>query len=121
VSQLKTTPSGKVRVPKKNSSLTGVLKIPVLPSTEKRRRIQVLIGLTKLMMVILVLLLLRGFLVITVVHSIMSLRIVVDCFVRFVGSIITLLNAKDASHGMLVLNYVQLKLKIKASFSLMSA
>lgn len=61
------------------------------------------------MMGILVVLVIREFHVRSMGFTIMLLRTVVDCSMRFVGSITTLLTVKDVSHGMLVLNCVLLK------------
>jgi hypothetical protein len=104
VSQRKTTLSGKVMEPKRSSNLNGVLRVLVPMSVVRRRTSQVIIRLAILMMVILVLPVIREFLVISVGFTIMLLRIAVDCSVRFVDSITTLLIAKDAYHGMLDLN-----------------
>lgn len=104
VSQRKTTLSGKVMEPERSSNLNGVLRVLVPMSVVRRRTSQVIIRLAILMMVILVLPVIREFLVISVGFTIMLLRIAVDCSVRFVDSITTLLIPKDAYHGMLDLN-----------------
>jgi hypothetical protein len=63
----------------------------------------------------------RMFLVRTVGCSITQLESVGGMLVKFVGSTIMLpMTVEDACHGTWVLSFVQLKWKIKASFSLMS-
>jgi hypothetical protein len=104
VSQRKITLSGKVMEPERSSNLNGVLRVLVPMSVVRRRTSQVIIRLAILMMVILVLPVIREFLVISVGFTIMLLRIAVDCSVRFVDSITTLLIPKDAYHRMLDLN-----------------
>jgi hypothetical protein len=108
-SQQMTTPSGRAKVPMKNCNLNGVLRVLGLLSVVRTRMTQVSIRLSILMMGVLVLLVIREFHVRSVVFTIMLLRTVVDCSVRFVGSITTPLTTKDVSHVMLVLNCVLLK------------